>query len=119
MYDRLLTPFGLLRGGVAPDHQKMKSVGAYYDRIMSKNRDKINFFGNIHVGTDISVAELQEMYDAVFFSYGAETDHQLGIPGEELQGSFSATEFVGGITRILTMPISNAIYQKRLCPLSV
>ena len=95
MYDRLLTPFGLLRGGVAPDHQKMKSVGAYYDRIMSKNRDKINFFGNIHVGTDISVEELQDIYDAVFFSYGAETDRSLGIPGEELQGSFSATEFVG------------------------
>ncbi len=94
MFDRLPTPFGLLRGGVAPDHQKMKSVGSYYDRIATTN-PTFSFFGNVHVGKDISVDELKQYYDALIFSYGAETDKHLGIPGESLPGSYTATEFVG------------------------
>ena len=92
-FDRLPTPFGLLRGGVAPDHQKMKSIGSYYDRIAQN--ESFSFFGNVHVGKDIQIDELKELYDAIILSYGAETDKSLGIPGEGLIGSYAATEFVG------------------------
>lgn len=93
MFDRLPTPFGLVRGGVAPDHPKIKSVTRVYERT-ADNKD-FSFFGNVHVGCDISIAELQDHYDAVIFSCGAETDRNLNIPGIELTGSHTATEFVG------------------------
>jgi ferredoxin--NADP+ reductase len=93
MFDRLPTPFGLVRGGVAPDHPKIKSVTRIYDRISANER--FRFLGNVTIGRDISVAELQQHYDAVLFACGAETDNRLGIPGEDLEGSHTATEFVG------------------------
>ncbi len=92
-FDRLPTPYGLLRGGVAPDHQRMKSVGAYYDRVASN--PGFSFYGNVTIGRDITLDELHECYDAIILSYGAETDRSLGIEGESLPGSYAATEFVG------------------------
>lgn len=94
-FDRLPSPFGLLRGGVAPDHQKMKSIGAYYQRVADKNREHFRFFGNVEVGKDITVEELQSFYDAIVFTYGAETDKKLWVDGESLERSYTATEFVG------------------------
>jgi len=93
MFDRLPTPFGLVRGGVAPDHQKIKNVIKVYEKIASS--DGFGFLGNVNVGRDITVNELRSFYDALIFSYGSETDNRLGIPGEDLPGSHTATEFVG------------------------
>jgi ferredoxin/flavodoxin---NADP+ reductase len=93
MYDRLPTPFGLVRGGVAPDHPKIKSVIRVYEKTAA--RDGFRFFGNVHLGRDVSAAELAERYHAVVYAYGAETDRHLGIPGEDLPGSGPATAFVG------------------------
>ena len=93
MFDRLPTPFGLVRGGVAPDHAKIKNVIKVYERIASD--DRCGFLGNVNVGHDVSVETLRRYYDAVLFTCGAETDRRLGIPGEDLPGSHTATEFVG------------------------
>lgn len=93
MFDRLPTPFGLVRGGVAPDHPKIKNVTKVYDKIAK--HDAFAFFGNVTVGSDIKVEELRQYYDAILFACGAETDNRLGIPGEDLPGSHTATEFVG------------------------
>ncbi len=93
MFDRLPTPFGLVRGGVAPDHQKIKSVTRIYDRIAGHPR--FRFFGNVEFGRDLSIGDLLGHYPAVIFSCGAPTDRALGIPGEALAGSRTATEFVG------------------------
>ncbi|MFA6240192.1 MAG: NADP oxidoreductase [Candidatus Hydrogenedentales bacterium] len=93
MFDRLPTPFGLVRGGVAPDHPKIKSVIRVYDKIAA--HDRFAFLGNVNVGRDISIDEMRRFYDALLFSCGAETDNRLGIPGEDLPGSHTATEFVG------------------------
>ena len=93
MFDRLPTPYGLVRGGVAPDHQKIKNVIKVYGRIAA-NPD-FRFLGNVEVGKDVEVSELRRYYDAVLFTCGAETDRRLGIPGEDLPGSYTATEFVG------------------------
>lgn len=93
VFDRLPTPFGLLRGGVAPDHQKMKTIGKYYERVAAHER--FSFFGNVKIGKDLSVEDLHRFYDAIIFACGAETDKRLGILGEELKGSHTATEFVG------------------------
>jgi ferredoxin--NADP+ reductase len=93
VFDRLPTPYGLVRAGVAPDHQKLKSVIRIYERLSADER--LHFLGNVNVGVDVSVEELQKHYDAVLFSSGAESDRKLGIPGEDLTGSHTATEFVG------------------------
>ncbi|MCU0621292.1 MAG: FAD-dependent oxidoreductase [Gemmatimonadales bacterium] len=93
MLDRLPTPYGLVRGGVAPDHPKIKSVTRIYDRIASQ--PGFRFLGNVQVGRDLSHAELLEHVDAVLYATGAQTDRALGIPGEALPGSHAATEFVG------------------------
>lgn len=93
MFERLPTPFGLVRGGVAPDHQKIKSVTKLYDRIAQK--DSFRFFGNVTFGKDISHADLQDHYHAVIYAVGSSSDKKLGIEGEDLQGSHPATEFVG------------------------
>jgi ferredoxin--NADP+ reductase len=93
MLDRLPTPYGLVRGGVAPDHPKIKSVVRIYDRIASQ--PGFRFLGNVQVGRDVSPAELARHYDAVIYAVGAQTDRPLGIPGEHLAGSHAATEFVG------------------------
>jgi ferredoxin--NADP+ reductase len=92
MFDRLPTPYGLVRAGVAPDHPKIKSVIRVYGKTAA--RPGFRFFGNVDVGADITVAELQERYNAVVFAYGTSVDRHLGIPGEDLPGSHSATEFV-------------------------
>ena len=92
MFDKLPTPFGLVRAGVAPDHPKIKSVIRVYEKTAA--RPGFRFFGNVDVGNDITVAELQERYHAVVFAYGTSVDRHLGIPGEDLPGSHSATEFV-------------------------
>jgi len=93
MFDRLPTPFGLVRGGVAPDHPKIKSVIRVYEKTAA--RDGFRFFGNVKVGTDISIGELEERYHAIVYTVGCETDKRLGIPGEDLPGSHAATAFVG------------------------
>ena len=92
MFERLPTPYGLVRGGVAPDHQKIKSVTRVYDRIATK--DDFRFFGNVTYGSDVHLADLQAHYHAAIFAVGAQTDRELGIPGEDLPGSHAATEFV-------------------------
>jgi ferredoxin/flavodoxin---NADP+ reductase len=92
MFDRLPTPYGLVRFGVAPDHPKIKSVIRVYEKTAA--RPEFRFFGNVEVGTDITVEELQQRYHAVVFAYGTATDRQLGISGEDLPGSHPATEFV-------------------------
>jgi len=93
LFDRLPTPFGLVRGGVAPDHQKIKSVTRVYERIAANAA--VRFFGNVTLGTDLSREELLRHYHAVIYAVGAPTDRNLGIPGEELAGSHAATDFVG------------------------
>lgn len=93
MFDRLPTPFGLVRGGVAPDHQKIKSVTRVYDRIAS--HPGFRFFGNVAYGRDLTLADLRARYHAMVFASGAPADRALGVPGEELPGSCTATEFVG------------------------
>jgi ferredoxin--NADP+ reductase len=92
MFDRLPTPFGLVRAGVAPDHPKIKSVIRMYEKTAA--REGYQFFGNVAIGTEITVAELEQRYHAVVSAYGTATDRQLGIPGEDLPGSHAATEFV-------------------------
>ena len=91
--DRLPTPFGLVRGGVAPDHQKIKNVIRVYERIAGNAC--CSFIGNVMVGRDVSVADLRRYYDAIVFTCGAETDRTLNIPGIDLPGSHTATAFVG------------------------
>ncbi len=93
VFDRLPTPFGLVRGGVAPDHPKIKNVTRVYEKIAS--RDGFGFFGNVTIGRDVPIEMLREYYDATILCYGAETDRRLGIPGEDLPGSHTATAFVG------------------------
>ena len=92
MFDRLPTPYGLVRGGVAPDHQKIKSVTKIYNRIAEN--ENFRFFGNVEFGSDIHRSDLLELYDALIYAVGSPSDRSLGIPGEELPGSHSATEFV-------------------------
>jgi ferredoxin--NADP+ reductase len=93
MFERLPSPFGLVRSGVAPDHPKLKEPIRVYQRIAES--PQFQFLGNITVGRDISVKELNNYYHAIVFACGAETDRTLGIAGESLPGSHTATEFVG------------------------
>jgi len=92
VFDRLPTPYGLVRYGVAPDHQKIKSVTAVYDRTASHPR--FRFFGNVQFGTHLLLADLTRHYHQIIFCTGAQADRPLGIPGEDLAGSYAATEFV-------------------------
>jgi ferredoxin/flavodoxin---NADP+ reductase len=92
LFERLPTPWGLLRGGVAPDHQEIKRLQDTFDRQTLKRGCR--FFGNVEVGVDVSHAELMRHYPAVIYATGAQTDKSLGIPGEDLPGSRPATEFV-------------------------
>jgi ferredoxin--NADP+ reductase len=92
LYDRLPTPFGLLRYGVAPDHPRMKSLTGTLQQVIDQGR--VRFFGNVNVGADVTVDELREHYHAVVYTFGAAVDRRLGIPGEDLPGSCSATELV-------------------------
>ncbi|WP_020186245.1 FAD-dependent oxidoreductase [Methylopila sp. 73B] len=92
LIERLPTPFGLVRFGVAPDHPKLKQVCQNFTEIASHER--FAFFGNVTLGSDVAVDELRELYDAVVVASGASADRKLGVPGEDLAGSWSATEFV-------------------------
>ena len=93
LFDRLPTPYGLVRGGVAPDHQKIKSVIKLYQRTAA--RPGFRFFGNVQFGKEISLEEMLGAYHQLLFTTGAEHDRRMGIPGEDLAGSFPATVFVG------------------------
>lgn len=90
--DRLPVPFGLVRYGVAPDHLSIRSVRDTLNKTLAK--PGVRFLGNITVGVDVSAAEMLDFYDAVIWTYGASSDRRLGIPGEELEGSVAATDFV-------------------------
>ena len=92
MIERLPTPWGLVRLGVAPDHPKIKSVSRAFEKIAAQ--PGFRFFGNVEVGRDVRHDELLELYDAVVYSVGAQADRRMGIPGEDLPGSWAATEFV-------------------------
>jgi len=93
LFDRLPAPFGLVRYGVAPDHLKIKSVTKVYERLLADPR--VRYRGNVEVGRDLLADDLRRHYHATVFAYGAALDRQLGVPGEELDGSLSATHFVG------------------------
>ena len=90
--DRLPTPWGLVRLGVAPDHENIKAVSRAFEKVAA--RPGFRFFGNVEVGSTVSHAELTEIYDAVIYTVGAQTDRELGVPGEDLPGSWPATAFV-------------------------
>ncbi|MFL5817600.1 MAG: FAD-dependent oxidoreductase [Conexibacter sp.] len=92
MFERLTTPWGLVRAGVAPDHPKIKAVTRRYEKTAGK--DGFRFFGNVEVGRDLPVEELKAHYHAVLYAFGASGDRRLGIDGEDLPGSHSSTEFV-------------------------
>ena len=92
MLERLPTPWGLVRLGVAPDHPNIKAVSRAFEKIALK--PGFRFLGNVEVGRDVTPSELQEQYEAVIYAVGAQTDRRLGIPGEDLLGSWAATEFV-------------------------
>ena len=92
LIERLPTPWGLVRLGVAPDHPKIKSVSRAYEKIAAK--PGFRFLGNVEVGRDLTHADLCRLYDGVLYAVGAQTDRRMGIPGEDLPGSWPATEFV-------------------------
>jgi len=92
LFDRLPAPYGLVRYGVAPDHPEIKRVRAVYEATASHPR--FRFFGNVEFGGDLDHDDITSHYDQVVYTVGAQTDRQLNIPGEDLDGSFSATEFV-------------------------
>src|SRR3989440_8401047 len=93
MIDRLPTPWGLVRLGVAPDHENIKSVSRAFEKTAAK--PGFRFFGNVEVGSTVSHEDLVACYDAVVYTVGAQTDRRLGIPGEDLPGPWGATEVVG------------------------
>ncbi len=92
MFEALPAPFGLVRYGVAPDHPKIKTIIARYEK--TAEHPSFAFLGHTEVGRDVTVDELRRFYDAIVFASGAQTDRRLGIPGEALPGSYTATEFV-------------------------
>jgi len=93
MIERFPTPYGLVRYGVAPDHSKIRNVIKVYEKTAAHG--EFSFWGNVTVGRDVSVDELRRYFDAVIFAFGAETDRRLGIPGETLPRSYTATAFCG------------------------
>ncbi|GAB4431663.1 MAG: FAD-dependent oxidoreductase [Anaerolineae bacterium] len=92
LFDKLPVPFGLVRFGVAPDHQKIKSVTRAYER--TARRPNVRFFGNVKFGEHLTLQDVSRHYHQVIFTTGAQSDRRLGIPGEDLPGSHAATEFV-------------------------
>ena len=92
MIERLPTPWGLVRSGVAPDHPKIKTVSKVFEKIATA--ENFRLFANVEIGSDMTVAQLQEKYDAVIIATGSSIGKKLGIPGEDLRGSLSAADFV-------------------------
>src|SRR5271154_2929386 len=90
--DRLPTPYGLVRYGVAPDHKSIKSIAQYLRKVLES--PDVRFLGGVHLGEDVTRDELLSGYDAVIYATGAMRDRRLGIPGEDLAGSYAATDFV-------------------------
>jgi ferredoxin--NADP+ reductase len=93
LIDRYPVPYGLVRFGVAPDHQSLKAVSKRYDKVVDSTG--VDFIGNVCVGRDVSIAEMLELYDAVVLAIGAPHDRKLGIPGENLPGVIGSAAFVG------------------------
>lgn len=93
VFDALPVPFGLIRTGVAPDHQSIKAVSKRYEKVALS--DNVRFVGNVTIGQDASIAELQDLYDAVVLATGAPKDRDLGLPGEDLGNVFGSAAFVG------------------------
>jgi ferredoxin--NADP+ reductase len=93
VYDRLPTPYGLVRGGVAPDHAKIKTISRAYER--TAQRPSFRFLGNVTLGRDVLVADLRAHYHQIVYATGSEASRRLGIPGEGIEGSTPATVFVG------------------------
>ncbi|MBO9519042.1 MAG: FAD-dependent oxidoreductase [Porphyrobacter sp.] len=93
IFDTLPVPYGLIRSGVAPDHQSIKGVSRRYEKVALS--DNVRFVGNVMIGKDVSIAELQDLYDAVVLATGAPKDRELGIPGEDLGNVFGSAAFVG------------------------
>jgi ferredoxin/flavodoxin---NADP+ reductase len=93
MLEMLPTPWGLVRSGVAPDHPKIKSVSAQFEKTVLDRR--FRFFGNMVVGDHVQPAELADRFDAVIYALGAQSDPSVGIAGEDLRGSVAAVDFVG------------------------
>ncbi|MCB2065521.1 MAG: FAD-dependent oxidoreductase [Erythrobacter sp.] len=93
IFDMLPVPYGLIRTGVAPDHQSIKGVSRRYEK--TALTENVRFVGNIAIGRDVQIAELQQLYDAVVLATGAPKDRDLGIPGEHLGNVFGSAEFVG------------------------
>lgn len=91
--DRLPTPFGLIRAGVAPDHEKTRNVSRTY--AATAEETPVNYYGNVEIGEKLTVAELKEMYDAVVLAVGAPKDRPLGIPGEDKENVYGSADFVG------------------------
>ncbi|WP_067487833.1 FAD-dependent oxidoreductase [Actinomadura hibisca] len=92
VFDRLPTPYGLVRYGVAPDHPSIKSIARYLQKVLE--HPAVRFFGGVELGRDLTREQLLDCYDAVIYSTGAMVDRQLGVPGEDLPGSVAATDFV-------------------------
>lgn len=92
IFDKLPTPYGLIRYGVAPDHPRIKGIINSLHQVLSNPR--IGFYGNVHVGVDITVAELRQFYDAIIVATGAEHDRMIDLPGVDLPGSYGAADFV-------------------------
>src|SRR5882757_4843021 len=93
MIEKLPTPWGLVRSGVAPDHPKIKTVSVAFAR--TADHERFRFYGNVEVGRDVTRADLLARYDAVVYTFGAQSDNHLGIPGDDLPGSIASTAFVG------------------------
>jgi len=93
VFDRLPVPYGLIRTGVAPDHQTIKAVSGRYEK--TALTENVRFVGNVSIGRDVTVEELQRLYDAVVIATGAPHDRKLGIPGEDLNGVYGSAAFVG------------------------
>ncbi|MHC4840813.1 MAG: FAD-dependent oxidoreductase [Planctomycetota bacterium] len=92
LFDKLPAPYGLVRYGVAPDHARIKAVANLYEKTALDER--VRFFGNVRFGEDLTIDDLRPLYDQIVFATGAQSDRSLGIDGEDLNGSYSATEFV-------------------------
>ncbi|MGV9801136.1 FAD-dependent oxidoreductase [Mycobacterium sp. NPDC003449] len=94
VFDRLPAPYGLVRYGVAPDHPRIKEIVKALRRVFGRDESRVNFIGNVHYGTDVTLPDLRRHYDAVIFSTGARADRPLDIPGIDLPGSYGAADFV-------------------------
>ena len=116
--------FVIIRGGVAPDHQKTKRVSKAYERTLSHQR--VRYLGNVEVGRDVSIPELLEIYDAVVLAYGAPHDNRLGVHGEDLPNVYGSNAFVGWyngvhlrhnrskVSPVSTAAITTAVLHQRL-----